>query len=364
MKIDIKNKIQKGKVKKRKIIKSVQVIVMAILFTFSQWELTFIPVLAAAVDYEEDQGEVSTEGVREKILDKHSSYDTQEALKKEDIERKEQIKNEQGEIQYIVSTNKKSQFQSAKESCDEVDTEYKKELHKGNRFISQMTTEEVKELKKEKGVTIEKDFVLIGASSDFENEVEAINELAQEEWNVKMINCQRADIISEETKESLEVSKAAIKVAVLDSGRTFSSDIAYEGGCNLVDPEINPYGTDLTTHGVGVAGIIAAKDDDEDTTGVAGDVTELYSVKVLDANNETTVSRLIAGIQWCIDNDIQIINMSVGTPNYSAAIGTVTPLKASTFSLLIRNKICINQINIRIANRCSQCVVIVRISKA
>jgi len=46
----------------------------------------------------------------------------------------------------------------------------------------------------------------------------------------------------------------------------------------------------------------------------------LYSVKALDSENIAPVSRIIEGIYWCIDNDINIINMSFGTVNYSNAL--------------------------------------------
>ena len=47
---------------------------------------------------------------------------------------------------------------------------------------------------------------------------------------------------------------------------------------------------------------------------------ELYSVKILDKENSATLSRVIRGIYWCIENNINIINMSFGTNVYSAAL--------------------------------------------
>ncbi len=39
---------------------------------------------------------------------------------------------------------------------------------------------------------------------------------------------------------------------------------------------------------------------------------ELYSGKILDADNETTVDRAVAGIEWAIENDTDILSLSIG----------------------------------------------------
>lgn len=47
---------------------------------------------------------------------------------------------------------------------------------------------------------------------------------------------------------------------------------------------------------------------------------DLYSIRVLDQQNEAPVSRVIEGIQWAIDHDIQILNISFGTEKDSDAL--------------------------------------------
>lgn len=88
---------------------------------------------------------------------------------------------------------------------------------------------------------------------------------------------------------------------------------------NLEVEERNPLFEDATGHGTSIAGIIAADKADGELQGIAEDVN-LYSVRVLDENNEAPVSRIIEGIYWCINNDIDVINMSFGTTAYSAAL--------------------------------------------
>lgn len=76
---------------------------------------------------------------------------------------------------------------------------------------------------------------------------------------------------------------------------------------------------DVTGHGTGVAGVIAADKNDKGIIGIAPDVS-VYSIRVLDENNEAPISRIIAGIEWAIENDIDVLNMSFGTENYSAQL--------------------------------------------
>jgi fibronectin type 3 domain-containing protein len=65
-------------------------------------------------------------------------------------------------------------------------------------------------------------------------------------------------------------------------------------------------------HGTHCAGIVAAEDNDIGVIGVAPEAY-LYAVKVLDSGGSGYLSDVIAGIQWSIDNGMQVISMSLGT---------------------------------------------------
>ena len=65
-------------------------------------------------------------------------------------------------------------------------------------------------------------------------------------------------------------------------------------------------------HGSHVAGIVAAQNNTIGVVGV-GHRIDLYAVKVLDRNGSGYVSDIIEGIQWSISNNINVINMSLGT---------------------------------------------------
>jgi len=133
-------------------------------------------------------------------------------------------------------------------------------------------------------------------------------------WGVDRID---ADLVAD--------NGAGINVAVLDSGiDNDHEDLNVAGGVNFVAKKIrgkwrvdpNAWDDD-NGHGTHVAGTIAAKDNELGVVGVAPDVN-LFAVKVLDKNGEGYYSDVIAGIQWSIDNGMDVISMSLGGPDDAA----------------------------------------------
>lgn len=105
---------------------------------------------------------------------------------------------------------------------------------------------------------------------------------------------------------------------MLDTGVTVSEDIDIAGRINLIpsEEEVSPMFEDVSGHGTAVASVIAAKENDIGVTGINPNV-ELYSVKALDDRKQAPLSRIIEGLHWCMENDIDIINMSFGTTVHS-----------------------------------------------
>jgi len=105
-----------------------------------------------------------------------------------------------------------------------------------------------------------------------------------------------------------------VKVAIVDTGIQLDhGDLAANiaGGTNLVNPRKSA--NDDNGHGTHVAGIAAAVDNNIGVVGVAPAV-RLYAVKVLGAGGSGTLSDVIDGLTWCIDNQMQVLNMSLGSP--------------------------------------------------
>lgn len=107
-----------------------------------------------------------------------------------------------------------------------------------------------------------------------------------------------------------------VKVAVVDTGIAYDHpDLAkmVAGGVNTIgpgQPTQNFY--DDNGHGTHVAGIIGAVDNNIGVVGVAPNV-ELYGVKTLDASGTGNLSDLIEGLQWCVDNGIHLVNLSLSS---------------------------------------------------
>lgn len=120
------------------------------------------------------------------------------------------------------------------------------------------------------------------------------------EWNVQMV---RAD------EAAAEINGAPVKVAILDSGVEFLAGIPVERSVNLVKDEqdLPYYMNDMTGHGTAIADIIHQ----------ICPQARIYSVKVMDSQNRGRLSDIVAGIYWCIEQDVDIINMSFGTATKS-----------------------------------------------
>ncbi|MFC4103799.1 S8 family peptidase [Paenibacillus xanthanilyticus] len=101
---------------------------------------------------------------------------------------------------------------------------------------------------------------------------------------------------------------ACVKVAILDTGIGPNPDLRVAGGINTITG--GSYRDD-NGHGTHVAGIAAARGAKGRQFGVAPRAA-LYAVKVLDATGSGYISDIIDGIEWCIRNRMQVINMSFG----------------------------------------------------
>ncbi|WP_084244314.1 S8 family peptidase [Planomicrobium okeanokoites] len=102
-----------------------------------------------------------------------------------------------------------------------------------------------------------------------------------------------------------------VKIAVIDSGiNSKHPDLSVAGGASMID-NTSPF-TDGAGHGTHVAGVIAALNNSIGVVGAAPDA-EIYSVKVLASSGVGSLEDVLEGIQWAIDQDMDIINLSLTT---------------------------------------------------
>ncbi|WP_230986795.1 S8 family peptidase [Cohnella fermenti] len=122
------------------------------------------------------------------------------------------------------------------------------------------------------------------------------------------------------TEQGWTVTRGAndIVVAVVDTGVQLDHP-DLQGrlveGRNIIDPTSEPL--DDVGHGTHVAGIIAAKVNNNE--GIAGMTweTKIMPVKVLDSTGAGTTYSVAEGIIWATDHGANVINMSLG--NYASA---------------------------------------------
>ena len=216
---------------------------------------------------------------------------------------------------YIVNVADRHKLDKLAEEYDTVDhNESTAELLESSGCVSlELTDSQAQQLEQESGVvSVERDEIVSGCESD---EADQIIQFAKEAWNIDAVNVERG--VSDKPKTAENGKK---KIAVIDSGVDITEDIDVADRVDLLyaGEESSFLCCDMTGHGTAVASIICAKDDDNGVTGIDDDL-EVYSVRILDENNEAPISRVVAALQWCEENGIDIINMSFGT-NYDSDI--------------------------------------------
>jgi len=106
---------------------------------------------------------------------------------------------------------------------------------------------------------------------------------------------------------------AGVKVAVLDTGIDYNHpefDGIYAGGFDFQNNDSDPM--DDHDHGTHVSGTIAAAWDGVGVVGVAPGI-QIYACKVLNASGSGDFSTIIAALEWCVNNDIDVTNQSLGS---------------------------------------------------
>jgi subtilisin family serine protease len=99
------------------------------------------------------------------------------------------------------------------------------------------------------------------------------------------------------------------KIAIVDSGihATHPHVVEIAGGVSLVSDDYS----DHLGHGTAVAGAIREKAPD----------AQLYSVKIFDRRLSTKFDVLLRALTWCVENKMDVINLSIGAGKPLPEIG-------------------------------------------
>ena len=126
-----------------------------------------------------------------------------------------------------------------------------------------------------------------------------------------------------------------VKVGIIDSGIDYyhlDLDANFAGGYDFVNKDTDPL--DDYGHGTHVAGIVAAEDNDSGVVGVAPEAS-LYALKVLDSSGGGSWSDVIAAMDWAVTNNLQVVNLSLGSSQDPGATVKAAFDKAEAKGLVI-----------------------------
>ncbi|WP_050616546.1 S8 family peptidase [Bacillus testis] len=130
-------------------------------------------------------------------------------------------------------------------------------------------------------------------------------------WGYNRLNMQNRVPISGTGK--------GVKIAIIDSGvDTKHPDLKIAGGACVMKDVIDYEGctenfNDNNGHGTHVAGIIGAQNNNIGTLGIAPGAS-IYAVKALDSHGLGITSSIMAAMDWSIQHKMDIINLSLTTP--------------------------------------------------
>jgi minor extracellular protease Epr len=194
-------------------------------------------------------------------------------------------------------------------------------LHKEINAISADISEtSFCKLKNEKSIRYVEDDIFVHATKKVSQPIQEID------WGIDCVNAPQVWANS---------TGNGVKIAIIDTGISKKHpDLTVAGGVNLVGTAQNKKWDDDNGHGTHVAGIIGACNNSIGVVGVAYD-SELYAVKVLDSNGNGQISDVIEGIEWAMENDMDIISLSLGTNLYSQALEDACEVAYNSDILLV-----------------------------
>lgn len=144
-------------------------------------------------------------------------------------------------------------------------------------------------------------------------------------WSINNIN-------AKPVHDSLNTG-AGVKVGIIDSGISTSHvDLNVVGGEDFVDNDGNP--DDVYGHGTHVGGTVCSAMNGFGAVGVAPDC-DLYSLRVLNDAGSGTTDDILAAVNWAVEHNLDVINLSLGRSTDMGSIAEATFQAAYDSGLVI-----------------------------
>lgn len=173
---------------------------------------------------------------------------------------------------------------------------FKHQFNHFNAATAEMTAQNISSLKKDPSVDyVEEDNIV---------KISSTSSSSMTNWGV-------SDIKAPTSWQSGLTGKG-VKIAIIDTGAGPHSDLIVAGGTNVINGSNTTSYADDNGHGTHVAGIISAQGLNGGVKGVAPDAS-IYAVKALDSTGSGYTSDIISGIDWAIENKMDIISLSLGS---------------------------------------------------
>ena len=143
----------------------------------------------------------------------------------------------------------------------------------------------------------------------------------QEYWDVEKVNSKWSRAITnikEQVDRKENLANSRVKIGIIDSGIDYNENINVVKRVNLIDDcNGNILVDDNTGHGMDIASILSLKKNVESEIQGVNPNLDIYSYKVLDNKNETTLDVVVETIDEAVIDKINILCMSFGMPDNS-----------------------------------------------
>ncbi|NBI30747.1 S8 family serine peptidase, partial [Chengkuizengella marina] len=211
---------------------------------------------------------------------------------------------------YLIGLNEEVSADGFKEKKLKDKKVKKIKTKKKDFIVAELTQSELLDVASDDEVLFVEENALVEVASVDKHKKKDVDENKQLiPWGIEAIG---SDLAHENNFEGKNVN-----IAILDTGIANHSDLKVKGGVSFVEGQ--SFEKDDHGHGTHVAGTVAALNNSEGVVGAAPKA-DLYAVKVLDEDGNGSYSQVIEGIQWAIDNKMNIISMSFGSYAYSQAL--------------------------------------------